>query len=66
MQNVFPYHDVIINNFDFPRAQAVDVTLPAGYTCEDCTIRLLREAAEWSRAYRFWSCADVRIIAGAF
>ena len=61
-----PCHDVIINNRDFHRAQSVDVTLPAGYTCENCTIRLLRQASEWSRRYRFWSCADVRIIAGAF
>lgn len=29
--------------------------------CENCTIRLQRQADEWSGAYRFWSCADVDI-----
>ena len=38
------------------------VELPKDFTCEDCTIRLLREASEWSNNYRFWSCADVDIV----
>ena len=39
-----------------------EVTLPDGYTCDQCTIRLLRQAREWGDAYRFWSCADVNIV----
>lgn len=35
--------------------------LPNDFECIDCTIRLLREAAEWSNNYKFWSCADVDI-----
>ncbi|KAL1448811.1 hypothetical protein WDU94_000071, partial [Cyamophila willieti] len=42
-------------------AQSYQVTLPKDFECEDCTIRLLREASEWSNNYRFWSCADVDI-----
>ena len=38
------------------------VELPKNFTCEDCTIRLLREASEWSNNYRFWPCADVDIV----
>jgi hypothetical protein len=38
------------------------VKLPANFTCEGCTIRLLRQASEWANNYRFWSCADVDIV----
>jgi len=45
----------------FSRAQSYAVQLPGDFVCEDCTIRLLREALEFSNSYRFWSCADVDI-----
>lgn len=45
-------------------AQSYQVQLPPDFYCEDCTIRLLRQASEWSSQYRFWSCADVDIKAG--
>lgn len=35
--------------------------LPSNFTCADCTLRLLRQADEWSNGYRFWSCADIAI-----
>ncbi|ODM97332.1 Cell surface glycoprotein 1 [Orchesella cincta] len=44
-----------------PTAQWHTVTIPDSI-CEDCTIRLLREAKEWSNNYGFWSCADVSIV----
>ncbi|XP_050401897.1 uncharacterized protein LOC130010296 [Patella vulgata] len=41
-------------------------TLP-NEPCSDCTLRLVREAAEWGgscgKKYLFWSCADVDIVA---
>lgn len=39
-------------------------SLPSGFTCDHCIIRLLRNALEWvtnSGPYIFWSCADVEI-----
>lgn len=42
-------------------AQNFEITLPQNYTCDNCTIRLLRQADEWSNGYRFWSCADIDI-----
>ena len=48
-------------NFHF-RAQAYMVDIPADLECKDCTIRLLRQALEWSQRYLFWSCADVDIV----
>lgn len=42
-------------------AQNFEITLPQNFTCENCTIRLLRQADEWSNGYRFWSCADIDI-----
>ena len=39
-------------------------TLPTGFTCHHCIIRLLRNAREWLTAngpYIIWSCADVDI-----
>lgn len=44
------------------RAQSHEIRLPGNFTCEDCTLRLLRQADEWSNGYRFWSCADIDII----
>lgn len=43
------------------RAQSFAVRLPTNFTCDDCTLRLLRQADEWSTNYRFWSCADIDI-----
>lgn len=42
-------------------ATSVDVTLPAGVTCDRCLIRLTRQALEWGSAYTFKSCALVSI-----
>ncbi|CAO1346058.1 unnamed protein product [Diamesa serratosioi] len=42
-------------------AQIHQVKLPENFTCSDCTLRLLRQADEWSNGYRFWSCADIDI-----
>jgi len=44
------------------RAQSHKVKLPKNFTCNDCTVRLLRQASEWANNYRFWSCADVDIV----
>ena len=45
-----------------PTAQAHTVKIPDDVRCEGCTIRLMRQAREWSGGYRFWSCADVDIV----
>lgn len=50
-----------VNCCYFSRAQSYAVQLPGDFVCEDCTIRLLREALEFGNSYRFWSCADVDI-----
>lgn len=42
-------------------AQQYEVKFPNDFTCDNCTIRLLRQADEWSNGYRFWSCADIDI-----
>jgi EGF-like domain len=42
-------------------AQSHEIRLPQNFTCEDCTMRLLRQADEWTNSYRFWSCADIDI-----
>lgn len=42
-------------------AQRYEVKFPNDFTCDNCTIRLLRQADEWSNGYRFWSCADIDI-----
>ena len=39
------------------------VRLPRDLECVGCTVRLMRQAREWGGGYRFWSCADVDIIA---
>uniref|UniRef100_A0A915IMZ1 Uncharacterized protein n=1 Tax=Romanomermis culicivorax TaxID=13658 RepID=A0A915IMZ1_ROMCU len=46
---------------DNPTAHIYQVTLPRE-ECENCAIRLMRQAAEWSEGYQFWSCADVNIL----
>ena len=38
------------------------MSLPADLKCIDCSIRLVRQASEWSKKYMFWSCADVDIL----
>ena len=38
--------------------------IPSNLECLNCTIRLIRQALEWSQKYLFWSCADVDIVAG--
>lgn len=58
--------NVILKNipqffFYLCRAQSYQVTLPSDFDCHNCTLRLLRQADEWSSGYRFWSCADVDI-----
>lgn len=42
-------------------SQQYAVKFPDDFTCDNCTIRLLRQADEWSNGYRFWSCADIDI-----
>lgn len=42
--------------------QQFQVRLPSDYVCQNCSIRLLRQANEWVDWYRFWSCADVDIV----
>ncbi|KAK9497677.1 hypothetical protein O3M35_004361 [Rhynocoris fuscipes] len=44
-----------------PTLQHYPVLIPADFECENCTIRLVREAKEWGENYRLWSCADVDI-----
>ena len=46
------------------RATSQQITLPDGYTCERCTLQLLRQASEWSAQYTFWSCAEISIQEG--
>ncbi len=38
------------------------MTIPEDLQCDDCTIRLIRQALEWHSSYNFWSCADVTIV----
>jgi len=54
-------------NKNFYRATSRQITLPDGYTCERCTLQLLRQASEWSAGraqYIFWSCAEISIQEG--
>nr|XP_024214773.1 uncharacterized protein LOC106679441 isoform X2 [Halyomorpha halys] len=44
-----------------PISQHYTVSIPSDYECEDCTIRLLKEANKKSSNNLFWSCADVDI-----
>lgn len=54
-----------VGGTDFVRndvtAQNFQVRFPSDFSCKDCTLRLLRQADEWSNGYRFWSCADIDI-----
>ncbi|CAG0884808.1 unnamed protein product [Darwinula stevensoni] len=43
-------------------AQSWEAEFPADFECEDCTIRLIRQAVEWGNSYQFWSCADVDVV----
>ncbi|GAB6031628.1 hypothetical protein CHUAL_009388 [Chamberlinius hualienensis] len=43
-------------------AQRHQIQIPRNISCKGCSIRLEREAAEWSNNYLFWSCADVNIV----
>jgi len=45
-----------------PTAQSYVVSLPGDLQCLDCSIRLVRQASEWGKNYKFWSCADVDIL----
>lgn len=38
------------------------IDIPTNLECKDCTIRLVRQALEWSQKYLFWSCADIDIV----
>ena len=63
IERILKIHFLMSNeaNFHF-RAQAYMVDIPADLECKNCTIRLLRQALEWSQRYLFWSCADVDIV----
>jgi len=37
------------------------VTLPS-QPCQNCTIRLLRQATEWGKSYQFRSCSDIQLV----
>ena len=41
--------------------QEVEIEIAPDLSCQDCTIRLVRQALEWGD-YRFHSCADVDIV----
>ncbi|TRY75553.1 hypothetical protein TCAL_06383 [Tigriopus californicus] len=43
-------------------AQSHLLEIPVDLECQDCSIRLVRQALEWSKRYLFWSCADVDIV----
>jgi len=43
--------------------QSHQLTLPQGVTCDDCYMRLQRQATEWGKKYKFRSCADLKIVA---
>ena len=42
-------------------AQYSQVRLPKDLECDDCTIRVVRQALEFGEV-EFWSCADVDIV----
>uniref|UniRef100_T1JI04 EGF-like domain-containing protein n=1 Tax=Strigamia maritima TaxID=126957 RepID=T1JI04_STRMM len=42
-----------------PTTQNYGIRVPQNFECIDCTIRLLRQAAEWNSDMMFTSCADV-------
>ena len=56
-----------IHGVSIHRSTTLQITLPANYTCDQCTLQLLRQASEWSAGnsqYIFWSCAKVSIQEG--
>ncbi|KJH47256.1 DOMON domain protein [Dictyocaulus viviparus] len=38
------------------------ISLPPGFECSDCAIRITRQATEYGNDYFFYSCADVNIL----
>jgi ssDNA-binding Zn-finger/Zn-ribbon topoisomerase 1 len=44
------------------RTESQEVTLPEGFICSNCTIRLRKKAKEFGDHYIFWSCADIDIV----
>jgi len=42
--------------------QSHQLRLPKGVTCNDCYMRLQRQATEWGKKYKFRSCADLRVV----
>ena len=48
----------------FSRAFTQEVTLPADFTCDSCSLQLVRQAGEWTApgGYLFWSCADITVV----
>ncbi len=50
-----------IANFFQLEDQSATVTFEVGEECSDCTLRLERQAAEFSNYY-FHSCADIRVV----
>lgn len=45
-------------------SQSHVITIPQGTECENCYLKLERQATEWGKKYKFRSCSDVRIISG--
>jgi EGF-like domain len=44
------------------RAQSHEVQLPFNFTCNDCTLQILRQADDLSSSALFFSCADIDIV----
>ena len=47
---------------DDTTAQSYSLQIPSDIKCINCTIRIQRQAIEWGKRYKFWSCADVDIV----
>jgi len=43
--------------------QRYELEMPEDLVCPNCILRLVREAREWGKSYKFKSCADVNIVA---
>ena len=43
-------------------AQSYPIKIPSYVECISCTVRLQRQALEWGKRYKFWSCSDVDIV----
>ena len=52
-----------INHLYF-RSQSVEINLPTGFKCDNCSLRLQRQASEWSDDYIFRSCANIKVVEG--